>query len=360
MIVVPKSSSVGYEPFYITVIREPQDVLSEYPLTVCIRNQMGVVVASRSFVYRPDEDIRQFAVDVSGLGEGVYWVDVYNWNGCTPPLNILFFRYLMHKVSDEATVSFEGFNYARMHVFAVYVYDGKLFWKYLINTSDMAVPRDVPVYIEATDISRNAFVGSVRGSGTIQVRPNMRIPFMATFTIKLNQPRAREVAKHVQRYVGLMHGVAVQLVDDYTFNIVITKTEPGIKPLIAFIIGAAFGAGFGFVATGGVRVVEVSVQGKALETVKQAVDIAEDAWQRYTNEVEQCPPGDMQCIQATQFKWLSFIQSLNALVGNLTLAGFPMGRVGCDGLNVGGVCIPWWMVGLIIFIAGLMVVAVLR
>jgi hypothetical protein len=359
MIAVPVSTSVGpYEPFYIMVIREPQDVLDEYPLAVCIRDHMGRVVASRIFTYRPDKDVKQFAVDVSGLSEGVYWVDVYNWNSCTPPANILFFRYLMHRVLDEALVSFEGFDPRRMHVFAMYAYDGRLFWKYLINTTDMVVPRNVPVYIEAADISMNAFVGSVRGSGTMHVRPNMRIPFMAVFTIRLNQPRARDVARHVQRFVGFMHGAAVQLVDDYTFNIIITKTEPGLKPKVALIIAAIVGLGLGFI--GGVRVAEVSVQARALETAEQVVNIAEEAWRRYSYEVGQCPKGDIECIQEAQAKWLIFIQSLSALMGSLMLAGFPMRRVGCDGLTLGGVCVPWWVVGIVIFIAGLLVISVVR
>jgi hypothetical protein len=361
MIVVPQDTSIDWlsPNLYLRVARELRDVDDSYNLSVCVRDWMGRVVASRSFTYTPSDDVVQYVVDLSSVGDGVYWVDVNNWFNCTPPLNAVLFRYLIHKISDGVHVSFEGWDYRRMHIFAFYVYDGKLFMKYLVNASDMVVPSDVPVYIEASDASGNAFVGVVRGSGTITVRPNMRIPFMATFRIKVDQPRVRDVARYVERYVGYMHGVAVQLVDDYTFNIVITKIEPGLSPKVAFIVGAFLGGIAGFMAAGGVRIVEVSVQAQALESARQAVDMAVDAWQRYVEEVEQCPRNDIQCIEAAQRKWLPLVQITSALAASLMAAGFPItGR--CNGLNVGGVCVPWWVVAVAIFLAGLLVIAAVK
>ena len=245
-----------------------------------------------------------------------------------------------------------------MRIFTIYEYDGKLFTKYLVNTSDTVIPYDVPVYIEAADGSGNAFVGAVRGRDTIYIRPNMRVPFMAIFTIKLDQPRAIDFARHVQRYIGLMRGAAVYIVDDYTFNIVITKTEPGISPKLALILGALTGIGVGFLAAGGVRIVEIGVQGKALENAKQVADILNDTWRRYTEELSQCPENDIECVERVQRKWFPLIQILSALLGNLYMLGFRMES--CNGVNVGGICVPWWVVAIAVFLAGLLVISVVK
>jgi hypothetical protein len=362
MIVTIPNTSIDWlsNNLYVYIIREPEDVFDRIPISVCVVDDMGTVVAGRTFDYTPDEEVRQYAVDLSSLSDGVYWVYVYNWNSCSPPLapGVIFFRYLIHKYSDGAYVSFEGWDYSLMRIFAMYEYDGKLFTKYLVNTSDMVIPYNVPVYIEAADRSRNAFVGSVRGYSTIYVRPNMRVPFMAIFTIKLNQPRAIDFARHVQRYIGLMRGAAVRTVDDYTLSIVITKTEPGLGQLGAFILGALIGLGIGFLVAGGMRVVEVSVQGKALENAKQVADILYDAWRHYTNEVSMCPEGDAECIERVQRKWFPLVQVLSALLGNLYVLGFRMDS--CNGINVGGVCVPWWVVAVAVFLAGLLVISAVK
>jgi hypothetical protein len=360
MIVVPRGNFVGWlDPnLYVMVVREPRDVPGSYPFTVCIRDLRGNVVLSRSFAYDFTRDVETYAVDVSSLGEGVYRVDIYNWTDCNSPPDNLAFRYWLHKITGGAYLTFEDWDYSKLYIFMMYVYDGKLFWKHLTNTSDVVIPSGVPVYIEASDGRGNAFVGSVSGSGTIQVRPNMRIPFVAVFKITYQDRISQNVVRALSSFVGMIRGAYVDIVDDYTIEIGIVKMEPGAYLLpIAIIIASAVGA-FAVFAWWDREVRNIGLQSKALDYVKPLIDKMNRVFERFEQMLGMCSPNDWDCITKVQNMWLTVFQMISSNIGMLMSKGFPLGP--CDGLNIGGVCVPWWVVGIAIFIAGLLVIAALK
>jgi len=356
---------------YIVAIREPNDPLADLLWVMCIRDSSNNVVFSKTFTYTPgyDPDVKEYTFDVSTLNEGVYKVDIYSGNDCNPPQNTLIpvdhYMYYIHKVGDGSTLTLRGsWNYDVNKWFILYVYDGKLFAIYDEDVAGVPIPMGVPVYAEITDGDGNAFVGSVTASyPTTYVEPNMRVPFMATYTIKIDKPKAGDVISYFKDVVGFMYGVAVQQVDDYTIKIIITKTEPGIAPLVAYAIIAVAAAAIAWaVAWAVVRVSEVNLQGKALDTAKPAIDVVTEAYMNYKNDISKCAPNDRQCIELAQYKWFPFIQGANALAGKIISAGLPVEQqpAECNGLRLGGVCVPWWVVAVAIFLAGLLVIAAVK
>jgi len=365
MKVVVKRTGAVRSGLYVVVIREPSDPPASIPWTVCIKDSSNNVVYSQQFAYDVgvDPNVKEYVFDVSSLGDGVYRVDIYNWTNCNPPSDTISYTYYIHKVSGGSTLTLSGsWNYDYNRWFILYVYDGKLFIIYDENVSGVPIPMGIPVYAEITDWDGNAFVGSVTASyATTWIEPNMKIPFMAIFTIKVDKPNAGDIVRYVQDVVGFMYGAAVQLVDDYTFNIVIAKTEPGIPALVLYAIIAAAGVAItGIVTWGVVRVSEINLQAKALDSAKPALDIAAEAFKNYENEVKKCAPNDTQCITNAQYKWFPLMQTANALVTKIINAGLPMQPTTCDGLKLSGVCVPWWVVAVAIFLAGLLVISAVK
>jgi len=369
MKVVLKKTGAVRSGLYVVVIREPDDPRASIPWIVCIRDSNDNVVYSQRFAYDVDydPDVKEYVFDVSSLSDGIYRVNIYNWTDCNPPSNVVSYMYYIHKVSGGSTLTLSGsWNYDVNKWFMLYVYDGKLFAIYDENVTGVPIPMGIPVYAEITDGNGNAFVGSVTASYAVTyVEPNIKVPFMVTYTIKVDQPMANAVMLAFRDVVGLMHGATVQLIDDYTFNIVIAKTEPGlgIIPAIIIIAGLAAASFITWTVTSAiVRINEINLQVKSLESAKPAVDIATESFKNYENEVKKCAPNDMQCVSNAQAKWLPFVQSSNALVTKILNAGLPLQQqpATCDGLKLSGVCVPWWVVAVAIFLAGLLVIAAVK
>jgi hypothetical protein len=365
MKVVLKKTGAIRTGLYVVVIRDPDDPLADLPFTMCIKDSSNNVVSTLGFTFTPgiDPDVKEYVFDVSSLSDGVYKVEIYNWINCDSPLDLVA-SYYIHKVSGGSTLTLSGsWDYSNNRWFILYAYDGKLFFIYDVNVSGVPIPIGIPVYAEITDGSGNAFVGSVTASFAVTyVEPNMKVPFMATFTIKLDRPRATDVATSIQNAVGFMYSVAIQLVDDYTFNIVIVKTEPGIEPMTLIAIAIIAGVIItGILAWHNARISEINLQVKALDSAKPAIDIAADAYQRYTKEVEQCDKDDMDCVRRTQYKWYPFIQGASALAGSIIATGMPVQQqTECNGINISGVCVPWWVVAIAVFLAGLLVISAVK
>jgi len=367
MIVVPVSNSIGWlnENLYVKVIREVGDVPGSYPFTVCIRNLAGVLVLSRSFTYDFTREEQTYAVDVSSLGEGEYRVYIYNWNNCNPPPGTAVYEYWMHKIGSthlgSAYLSFEGWDYSRMYVLLMYTLGGKLYWQHGINTSDFVVPLGARVYIEATDRSGNAFVGVIDVSGDMSVRPNTRIPFMATFRFKYDRPVSERIARVVNRLVWMMKDVYINVVDDNTVELVIVKTEPGLTPTVAVavvvVVGIVGGVIWGWLWYDA-RIREIEVEHKRIEHSKPVVDVFVKTHGAFLEMLRMCGPGDSECISRVYSIWVPQLQLIGSVLGALLARGYSLGP--CDGLRVGGVCVPWWVVGVAVFLAGLLVIAVVR
>jgi hypothetical protein len=348
----------------VWTIREPSDWEMTYTWTICIRDSNNNVVFSQQFYHAvgTDPDVKLTTFNLTNLQDGEYKVDLYIWSDCNPPEGVTTYSYYIHKVSNVSTLVLSSDVWSSdTRVFILYVYDGKLFWIYDVDVTGTPIPIGIPVYAEITDGAGNAFVGSITASDmATYIEPNMRVPFMATYTIKVDQPRAGDVVGYVKDVIGFMHGVTFQVVDDYTFNIVIAKTEPGIPVMAIVAIALAVAAIVWAVAWAVVRVNEINLQAKALDSAKPAVDIASQAYQMYINEVSRCRKDDLQCIQLAQYKWFPIIQQSSALAGKILAAGLPAQPTTCNGLNVSGVCIPWWVVGLMVFVGALMVISALK
>ena len=365
MRVVLKKTGAVRTGLYVVVIREPNDPLASFPWAVCIKDSSNNVVYNSQFVYTPgfDPDVREYVFDVSSLSGGVYRVDIYNWTNCSPPSSVERYSYFIHKVDGGSTLTLSGsWDYEVNRWFIIYAYDGMLFFIYDADVSGVPIPLGVPVYVEITDRNGNAFVGSVVASSAwTYVGPNMKVPFIATFSIRLDRPEAGRVVEYLNNGVGFIYGATVRLVNDYTVDIVIAKTRPGIEPMTILAIGLiVFGGALIAWVVGSTitRVSEINLQVEALRSAKPAIDIAADAYQRYVKDLENC--SDMACVERAQRKWLPFVQGANALVGSIITAGIPVQPATCDGLRLSGVCVPWWVVGIAIFLAGLLVISAVR
>jgi len=354
MIVVPLNTAVGFTEYLrIRVIKDARDS-GTYNFRVCIRDITGDVVMSTSFVYDASYDFREYLINVTALPAGVYELHIYNWNDCYPPSSVTKFTYWIHRVTGGTTLVFEGWDYAKFNAIVMYVYNDMLFWKHLSSTDDVVVPSGVRVYMEAADGNGNGFVGSISGSGVVRVRPNTRIPFIAQFKIKYYDPVARDVGRALGGVLWASSPTYVNVVDNYTIEWGIVKVEPGIKWYVLVILGFILLGGIGIWAY--VRVREIEVEEKKLETARPLINKYNSVFERYLAEYAACG-GDQDCIMRVQNMWFPVLQSISSVIGMLMNRGFSLG---CDGLNIGGVCLPWWVVGIMIFIVGLMVVAVLK
>ena len=368
---VVKNSGAIANYLDVLVIREPSDPPASLPWVMCIRDSSGNVVFSKTSAYTPgyDPDVKVYSFDVSTLSDGVYRVDIHRGTDCNIVSPINYYTYYIHKVTHRSSLVMGGFwNYDNNRWLVLYVYDGKLFWVYDMNVSGVPIPVNIPVYVEVVDGDGSGFVGSVTSSSMYTyIEPNIKVPFMATFTVKLDKPIASALMLTARDAIGFMYGATVQLVDDYTFNIVFVKTEPGMWPIaIMFVAGVAGILGYlwydAHVKEVEYKKEELSFKREVWETVKPVFDIARKSFENYESEVKQCPPNDMQCVLNAQSKWMPFAQGANALAGQTIANIMTMQQqpATCDGLRLGGVCVPWWVVAVAIFLAGLLVISAVK
>jgi len=369
MKVVPLSTIVapyGGSAFIdMMVVRDPEDAPASYPFAVCIKDSSGRVVYSTSFAYDSTDDVVVKSIEVSSLpADGVYEMDIYNWTDCSPPSNVLTFKYRIHWLSSSRHDLMLGVGWNLNTVtraFMMYVYNGKLFWFYGMNVSGMPAPVGVPVYLEITDGDGNAFVGSfiAYSPGESTVNPNMEIPFMAVFRIIYEQPIDDSIYRALTGLAGFAKGAYIRRVDDYTVELGIVKMEPGLDPLTAALIILAI---IGAVAIAYMwydkSVKEIQLESKKLEKIDPLVQIQKEMYSQYMAEAKQCGK-DENCIRLVQYKYFGPLQMINGTIGYVVSVQSSGSRP-CDGLNLGGVCVPWWVVAVAIFLAGLLVIAAVK
>jgi hypothetical protein len=179
------------------------------------------------------------------------------------------------------------------------------------------------------------------------------VPFIAEFKIKYRDPVARDVGKAFGEFVWLSSPTYINVVDNYTIEWGIVKVEAGVSWFAVVLIGAVILGGM-FIHYD-IRVREIELEHKRIEVARPLVDKYNIVFERYLSELAACG-NDQNCIASVQRLWLPVLQSISSVIGLL------MSRTSysCNGLNVGGVCIPWWVVGLMVFVAGLMVISALR
>jgi hypothetical protein len=350
---VPATGPLG-DRFEVWTIREYDDPLMSVPWTVCVRDAGNNVVYSEQVYHNVgiDPDIKVHLIDITDLSQGIYKVDIYNWVNCSPPSGVDTYSVYIHKASGSVLFGMAGSWYPdRQYIFTLYVADGKLFYQ---SSSGRAVfiPASADVFVEVTGSDNNAYVGVVNTSSDMRVMPNTSIPFMAKLRFTLDRPKAWDVARAYADVVGFGRGVVVNVVDDYTFEFVIAKSEFGLPVVVAVIAILAIAA---VIVVGTAAIVNFVVDLKLTNVLERVVNERSELVREYKAEYDACT--DDNCRNRVQEKYLPIVQGYDAVIGALS----NIRRTGaCDGVNLGGVCVPWWVVVIAVFLAGLLVISAVK
>jgi uncharacterized membrane protein YciS (DUF1049 family) len=352
---VPATGPLG-DRFEVWTIREPSDPLMSVPWAVCVRDGSGNVVYSEQVYHNVgfDPDIKVHLIDITSLSQGIYRVDIYNWTSCNPPSGVDTYSVYIHKkTSGTVLFGMAGSWYPdRQYIFTVYVADGKLFYQ-SSNGRAVFIPANADVFVEVTGSDGNAYVGVVNASSDMRVTPNASIPFVARLRFTLDRPKAWDVAREYANVVGFARGVVVNVVDDYTFEFIIAKSEFGLPTAVVVLIALAIVAA---IVWGVAAIINFTVDIKLTNVLERMVNERSELVRQYKAEYDAC--ADDRCRNRVQEKYLPIIQGYDAIIGALSSN---IRRTGaCDGVNIGGMCVPWWVVGIAVFLAGLMVIAAVK
>ena len=140
--------------------------------------------------------------------------------------------------------------------------------------------------------------------------------------------------------------VAVSVVDDYTVELMFVKTDVGIAPLVAGIVMLALVA-VTAVAVAYIVSMQVSVEIGRQKIIDKLIEERNRVVEMYVNEVNRCT--DEQCIDRTQLKYMPILASINETLGEV------YGKT-CDGVELFGSCIPWYVLIIAAFVVALFVV----
>jgi len=345
-IAIPSTGPLG-DRLEIWTIREADDPPVSIPWAFCIRRLDGTLVYEQQ-VYHDvdfDPDIKVHIADITPLSGGVYRLDIYNWNSCNPPDGVDTYSVYIQKGGDTVALRMHvDWFPERNYIFVMYVYDGKLFYRTESGRVTF-IPRGADTYVEITGSDGRAFVGVVNATSDVIVAPNVYIPFKSTVRIRFDRPVAWNVAHAL---VLPVRHVAVSVVDDYTVDIIITKTDVGIAPLVAGIIMLALVA-VTTVSVAYIVSMQVSVEVGRQQIIESLVEEKNKVVNAYINEVNQCT--DEQCINRTQLKYMPILASINEAIGEV------YGKT-CDGVELFGSCVPWYV--FVIIAAFVLAVLVVR
>ena len=352
---VPATGPLG-DRFEVWTVREANDPLVSVPWTVCVRDSGNNVVYSEQIYHdvNVDPDIKVHLVDITSLSQSIYRVDIYNWTDCNPPDNVdVYSVYIHKKTSGMVLFGLDGSWYPdRQYIFTLYVADGKLFYQSSSNRA-VFIPTGADVFVEVTGSDNNAYVGVVNASFDMRVKPNASIPFVATLTLKFDKPVAWLAAKAYGDVVGFARGITVDVVDDYTLKLIIAKSEVGLGSLGAALAILAIIA---VIVWGVAAIIQFLVELTKVDQIKKLSDERDAVVQAYLNEANSCG-ADQNCLSRVQAKYLPIIQGYDAAIGAMAST---LGTGACNGLKLNGVCVPWWVVAVAIFLAGLLVIAAVK
>jgi len=355
------STLVG-DRFEILTVREPNDPETTIYWTICIFNMSNTVVFMDVLMHRVgiDNDIKSHMEIIDHLSSGVYRVHVYYGNhlfsGCDSiPEDQLRYVFYIHKAgSDVVTLSMHSSWYPeREHIFIMYVRDGIPFYTSSTGRA-VGIPVNTDVFVEVTGSDNKAFVGVVNTSSDISVLPNTTIPFRAVLRIRLNVPLARYVANAYAEMLGFGRGVIVNVVDDYTFELEIIKTEVGLSGVAAAIAILLLVVVLAMIVAVIVSMV-VSVDQEKLAIIKDLIEKRERLVNNFMNEYDACG-NDEYCRRRVERKYLHLWQGYDSAIGSLSRFGIGA----CNGINLGNICVPWWVVAIAIFLAGLLVISAVK
>jgi hypothetical protein len=357
---VPATGPLG-DRFEVWTIREPNDPQTTIKWTICIfdRNDRLVLMDVISHTVGVDYDIKRHVEIIDHLSSGIYRVNVYYGDylasGCenAPADELKYMFYIHRNTSSVVSFGLDGSWYPdRQYIFTLYVADGKLFYQSSSNRV-VPIPAGADVFVEVTGSDNNAYVGIVNASSDMRVVPNASIPFVATLTFKFDKPVAWLAAKAYGDVVGFARGITVDVVDDYTLKLIIAKSEVGLGPLGAALAILALIA---IIVWGVAAIVQFIVELTKVDQIKKLSDERDAVVQKYINEADSCG-ADQNCLSRVQAKYLPIIQGYDAAIGALSST---LGTGACNGLKLSGVCVPWWVVAVAIFLAGLLVISAVK
>jgi hypothetical protein len=154
--------------------------------------------------------------------------------------------------------------------------------------------------------------------------------------------------------LGFGRGVIVNVVDDYTFDLEIVKTEVGLSAVAAAIAILLLIVILALVAVVIVNMV-VQVENQKLDIMEKLINRKNEIENKYLSEYEACT--NDECRIRVEHKYLPILQSYDAAIGSMA-STLGIGR--CDGIKLGNVCVPWWVVAVAIFLGGLLVISALK
>jgi hypothetical protein len=353
MKVIPRSTLV-FTNAELTIIREAADPLASRAFTMCIKDLGGNLVYYREFSYDSLNEVQDVDVPVDAPLDGIYNMEIYGGiyavNNCSRQ-DSLVARYPIHATLAAADVKFSDRWKGSGRWLAMWVHEGRLFWTCRSGTG-IQLPLGVTAVIETTDDAGNAFAGTVTVTGPITLSPNLSVPFTARITLTLDQPQALSLVRALTDFGGLTYGATINALDDYTVEITIVKTGPGIWALVALALGII--AAICTWMLHDIRVKEIEVEARRLETVEPLIDRYSEILNKYMEEVSKAKSEEE--VKSVQAKYFGALQTTSALIGQALTSGIGA----CNGIKIGNTCVPWWVVGIGMFAAGLVVAAVLK
>jgi len=357
---VPATGPLG-DRFEVWTIREPGDPQTTIKWTMCVfdSNNRLVLMDVLSHTVGTDPDIKVHVEDITNIGYGVFRVNVYYGDylvsGCdAAPADQLKYVFFIHR-PELGTVWLmmdQSWYPERNYIFTMYVLNGIPFYQSTSSRS-VDIPANADVFVEITGSDNNAYVGIVNTSSDIRVVPNTTIPFRAVLKFKIDKPYAQFVASMYANLLGFGRGIVVNVVDDYTFELEIVKSEVGMYNIVAALLIFMFVA---LLAWFVVNIVSMVVEIATIASINVMVNRRIELENRFLNEYNQCT--DDNCRRNVENKYLPLLQGYDAIIGGLVRALQRTGQ--CDGLRLGGVCVPWWVVAVAVFLAGLLVIAAVK
>jgi hypothetical protein len=346
----------------VWTIRESNDPQTTIKWTMCIydKDNRLVFMDVISHAVGIDPDIKVHRENIDYLSSDVYRVNIYYGDyllsGCDgAPADQLRYMFYIHKGGSDVVnlrMHMDWFP-ERNYIFVMYVRDGIPFYK-STTSRVVGIPANADVFVEITGSDNNAYVRVVNTSSDISVLPNTTIPFRAVLRIRLNAPFAQSVANMYAEMLGFGRGVVVNIVDDYTFDLEIVKTEVGLSGVAATIAILLLIVILALVAVVIVSMV-VQVENRKLNIMEGLIKRRNEIENKYLNEYEACT--NDECRTRVERKYLHILQGYDAAIGSM-VSTLEIGR--CDGIKLGGVCVPWWVVAIAVFLAGLLVISAVR
>lgn len=315
------------------IISEPADRDSGQ-ISACLYDKGGKLVASQYYRYNgwgfsPPVVIN--ILDVSSVpNAGEYELTIESDFSCRKER--ILGKWDVYIDKHALVISLDTDKKARG--FSLMVYNGKLYTSY--GGRAVLVKSGSTAFVEVVDSDGNGFVDLRTWTAGGTVRPNVKVPFMASFDI--------EFSGDVYSIMSMInipgHKTAYEIIGSNKLRVYILKDEPGlpIYAVIAIVAGIAagiFAVGYAVNAIGNL-VVKTSAS-QMMNDIRNAFNTATMNLQ---NELARCT--DEQCRAGAYSRYITTINSLSSLLGQVSVMTEEQ-QQRCDGVKIGNTCIPWWV-----------------